>query len=76
MDSYEASAGVINFLRESDSAFVNVNFFDVTSASTGATHEFANISAPAGGNSSHRLNLRSFCARDAIGGKATTLISG
>lgn len=47
MNGHQATSGIINFLRESDSAFICINFFDVSSASAGTTNEFANISPSA-----------------------------
>ena len=44
MNGHQATSGIINLLRESDSAFICINFFDVSSASAGAPIEFANIS--------------------------------
>jgi hypothetical protein len=47
MNGHQATSGIINLLRESHSAFIHINFFDVLSASAGAAKEFANISSSA-----------------------------
>jgi hypothetical protein len=47
MNGNQATAGIINLLSESDSAFVRINFFDISSASASAANEFANISPSA-----------------------------
>jgi len=45
VNGYEPTGCIVNFLHESNRAFVCINFFDVAGASTSATGEFANISA-------------------------------
>jgi hypothetical protein len=43
--AYEAARLIINFLRKSYRVFARIHFFDVTSASTGASCKFANVSS-------------------------------
>ena len=47
MHGYEATSLIVYLLRESHSAFIHINFFDVSSASAGAAKEFANVSSTA-----------------------------
>jgi hypothetical protein len=44
---YEAADRVVNFLRESNGPFVNINFFDIASTTTRTTGKFANVPAAA-----------------------------
>jgi hypothetical protein len=47
MDGHQATSGIINFLRESQSAFVCIDFLDVAGNPTCASSELANISSAA-----------------------------
>jgi len=63
---YEAADRVVNFLRESNGPFVNINFFDIASTTTRTTDKFANVPAAAIRPLFPMSNLRSFWERDAI----------
>jgi hypothetical protein len=45
MHGYQVASRIINFLCESNRVFARIRFFDVTSASTGASCKFANVSS-------------------------------
>jgi hypothetical protein len=63
---YEATAGIVNFLSETNRSFGGVHLFDVTSASTGATCEFTDVSSTATWQIFPMFKFLSFSVRDAI----------